>query len=156
MRLSENRILTTHVGSLPRPAELTRLYAQRARGEHADNAAIAAAGAKAVPWVIGEQLKAGIDLRVADVFPSPEQDHWYAMLLSVPMNYAPEPAPPRLQRQIPVVPYLDPQDDGYTQSIVWREVAHGVPLVHRALPLFVGEPVPARLGARPQSSLRPR
>ena len=62
MHLSENRILTTHVGSLPRPPELTRLYARRARGEAVDNAVIADAGAKAVPWVIAQQLAAGIDV----------------------------------------------------------------------------------------------
>ena len=33
MRRSEERILTTHTGSLPRPPELTRLYVRRARGE---------------------------------------------------------------------------------------------------------------------------
>ena len=32
MRRSEDRILTTHTGSLPRPPELTRLYVRRARG----------------------------------------------------------------------------------------------------------------------------
>ena len=62
MRLSETRILTTHVGSLPRPPELTRLYAQRARGEMVDQRAIADAGAKAVPWVIGQQLASGMDV----------------------------------------------------------------------------------------------
>ena len=44
MRRSEKRILTTHTGSLPRPLELTRLYAQRARGEPVDAAELAAAG----------------------------------------------------------------------------------------------------------------
>ena len=62
MRLSETRILTTHVGSLPRPPELTRLYARRARGEAVDAKAIADAGAKAVPWVIEQQLAAGMDV----------------------------------------------------------------------------------------------
>ena len=33
MQRSRSRILTTHTGSLPRPRELTRLYAARARGE---------------------------------------------------------------------------------------------------------------------------
>ena len=33
MRWSDERILTTHTGSLPRPPELTRLYVRRARGE---------------------------------------------------------------------------------------------------------------------------
>jgi len=36
MRRSEDRILTTHTGSLPRPPELTRLYVRRARGESVD------------------------------------------------------------------------------------------------------------------------
>src|SRR5215472_4409289 len=38
MRRSEERILTTHTGSLPRPPELTRLYVRRARGESVDPA----------------------------------------------------------------------------------------------------------------------
>ena len=36
MRWSDERILTTHTGSLPRPPELTRLYVRRARGEAID------------------------------------------------------------------------------------------------------------------------
>jgi len=32
MRWSDERILTTHTGSLPRSPELTRLYVHRARG----------------------------------------------------------------------------------------------------------------------------
>ena len=62
MHLSETRILTTHVGSLPRPPALTRLYAQRSKGEAVDAKVLAETGAKAVPWVIGRQLEAGIDV----------------------------------------------------------------------------------------------
>ncbi len=62
MQSSDNRILTTHVGSLPRPAELTRLYASRARGEAVDEAVIKDVGAKAVPWVLARQIEAGIDV----------------------------------------------------------------------------------------------
>src|ERR1051325_8113215 len=36
MQRSEQRILTTHAGSLPRPAALTRLFAQRVNGEPVD------------------------------------------------------------------------------------------------------------------------
>ena len=36
MRRSEDRILTTHTGSLPRPPELTGLHVRRARGESVD------------------------------------------------------------------------------------------------------------------------
>ena len=38
MQWSNERILTTHTGSLPRPPELTRLYVRRARGEAVDPA----------------------------------------------------------------------------------------------------------------------
>jgi 5-methyltetrahydropteroyltriglutamate--homocysteine methyltransferase len=56
------RILTTHAGSLPRPPDLTHLYAQRARDETVDEAEVAAAGREAVAWVVGKQRKAGIDI----------------------------------------------------------------------------------------------
>ena len=36
MLTSKDRILTTHTGSLPRPAALTELYARRAEGETID------------------------------------------------------------------------------------------------------------------------
>src|SRR5437588_146279 len=38
MRWSEDRFLTTHTASLPRPPELTRLYVRRARGGEVDPA----------------------------------------------------------------------------------------------------------------------
>ena len=62
MRLSDTRILTTHTGSLPRPAELTRLYARRARGEAVDEAAIVREGRKAVPWIVQQQIAADLDI----------------------------------------------------------------------------------------------
>ncbi len=62
MRRSEERILTTHTGSLPRPPELTRLYARRARGEPVDAAALAAAVQTALRWVVPKQIEAGIDI----------------------------------------------------------------------------------------------
>src|SRR5947209_8989127 len=62
MRRSENRILTTHTGSLPRPLELTKLYAQRARGEPVDAAALQAAGRAALRAIVPKQVEAGIDV----------------------------------------------------------------------------------------------
>ena len=47
MLASTNRILTTHTGSLPRPAALTDLYASRAEGKTIDEAALDARGAHA-------------------------------------------------------------------------------------------------------------
>ncbi len=60
MRKSDKRILTTHTGSLPRPAALTRLYARRARGESVDEGALAAAGMDALRAVVPKQIAAGI------------------------------------------------------------------------------------------------
>ena len=59
---SEARILTTHAGSLPRPPELTRLFAKRARGETVDEEALASAGRDAVAWVVTKQREIGIDI----------------------------------------------------------------------------------------------
>jgi 5-methyltetrahydropteroyltriglutamate--homocysteine methyltransferase len=62
MQRSPSRILTTHTGSLPRPRELTRLYAQRATGAPADDAEIARAGRDAVRRIVNKQREAGIDV----------------------------------------------------------------------------------------------
>src|ERR1700712_5591786 len=57
MRRSDKRILTTHTGSLPRPLELTRLYAQRARGETVDAGVLATAGRDAMKAIIAKQVE---------------------------------------------------------------------------------------------------
>jgi 5-methyltetrahydropteroyltriglutamate--homocysteine methyltransferase len=62
MRRSHGRILTTHTGSLPRPPELTRLYARRARGEAVDTVEIEQAGHAALQGIVPKQIAAGIDI----------------------------------------------------------------------------------------------
>jgi 5-methyltetrahydropteroyltriglutamate--homocysteine methyltransferase len=62
MQRSTSRILTTHTGSLPRPRELTRLYATRARGEAVDAGEIDRAGREAVRAIVRKQHDAGIDV----------------------------------------------------------------------------------------------
>jgi 5-methyltetrahydropteroyltriglutamate--homocysteine methyltransferase len=62
MRWSAERILTTHCGSLPRPAELVRLYGRRAAGEAVDEVALAAAGRGAMRESIVRQTASGIDV----------------------------------------------------------------------------------------------
>ena len=61
MQRSTDRILTTHTGSLPRPASLVELYVRKARGEAVD-AELAAAGHAAMRDVIARQRDAGIDI----------------------------------------------------------------------------------------------
>jgi len=62
LRRSDNRILTTHTGSLPRPLALTRLYARRARGEPVDAAELQASGRAAMKDIIAKQAEAGVDI----------------------------------------------------------------------------------------------
>ncbi len=62
MQWSENRILTTHTGSLPRPPELTRLYVQRARGAAIDRDELDRLGKAALGRIVDKQIEAGIDI----------------------------------------------------------------------------------------------
>jgi 5-methyltetrahydropteroyltriglutamate--homocysteine methyltransferase len=62
MRRSTGRILTTHAGSLPRPAALTSLYIRRAGGESIGADEIAAAGRAALGAIVPEQVEAGVDI----------------------------------------------------------------------------------------------
>ena len=62
MQWSNDRILTTHTGSLPRPPELTRLYVQRARGAAVDPAEITRLGKAALGRIVDKQIEAGVDI----------------------------------------------------------------------------------------------
>ena len=62
MRWSDERILTTHTGSLPRPPELTRLYVQRARGGAVDPAELDRLGKEALRQIVEKQVEAGVDI----------------------------------------------------------------------------------------------
>ena len=62
MQHSRERILTTHTGSLPRPAALVQMYARRANGEHVDEALINDAGHRAMQESVERQMANGIDI----------------------------------------------------------------------------------------------
>jgi 5-methyltetrahydropteroyltriglutamate--homocysteine methyltransferase len=62
MRNSQDRILTTHVGSLPRPDDLIELNRAYAAGETADETAREARTESAVAEVVRRQREAGIDI----------------------------------------------------------------------------------------------
>ncbi len=62
MKTSENRILTTHVGSLPRPDGLLALLQAQDQGEPYDADALAGAATRAVADCVRDQRKAGIDV----------------------------------------------------------------------------------------------
>ena len=65
MRHSTDRILTTHVGSLPRPHDLLDLLKQRLEGAQVDQEHFAARLKQSVEDMVAKQANAGIDI-VAD------------------------------------------------------------------------------------------
>jgi 5-methyltetrahydropteroyltriglutamate--homocysteine methyltransferase len=62
MQRSDRRILTTHVGSIPRPPMLRDLLVRHDHGETVDAAALEREAAAAVRAVVARQLEAGIDV----------------------------------------------------------------------------------------------
>ena len=62
MKLSTERILTTHVGSLPRPDDLLELLRQEDRGEAVDEEALHARTTEAVAQAVADQVAAGVDV----------------------------------------------------------------------------------------------
>ncbi len=62
MSLSRDRILTTHVGSLPRNDKLSDLLVKREAGEAYDQAEMDREMDRAVSHVVEKQVSAGIDI----------------------------------------------------------------------------------------------
>ncbi len=77
MQRSTDRILTTHVGSLPRPEKLVKMLGKEDRGEQVDPAILQATISEAVTKVVTEQVRAGIDI-VCDGEVSKMSYHVYA------------------------------------------------------------------------------
>ena len=62
MKRSEDHILTTHAGSLPRPSDLRAMLDAKVRGESYDPAALAERVKTAVKEVVDQQVAYGIDV----------------------------------------------------------------------------------------------
>jgi 5-methyltetrahydropteroyltriglutamate--homocysteine methyltransferase len=62
MRRSRDRILTTHTGSLPRPADLDQLIADRETGADVDQAAFDKRVEQAVADIVASQLASGVSV----------------------------------------------------------------------------------------------
>ena len=62
MKLSADRILTTHVGSLPRPNDVAEALLARQRGEPMTPDAFAATVRRAVADAVAKQAEAGVDV----------------------------------------------------------------------------------------------
>ena len=62
MKRSTDRILTTHVGSLPRPAELIEIMIAQDKGETVDAAGFETKLKNAVGEVVRKQVELGVDV----------------------------------------------------------------------------------------------
>jgi 5-methyltetrahydropteroyltriglutamate--homocysteine methyltransferase len=62
MKTSTDRILTTHVGSMPRPDDMLDLLRREDRGEAVDQTALQARATTAVAETVKAQVSAGIDV----------------------------------------------------------------------------------------------
>lgn len=62
MRTSQDRILTSHVGSLPRPPDMLAMLEAKETGESVDQQALDERISRAISDVVAAQLDAGIDI----------------------------------------------------------------------------------------------
>ncbi len=62
MKRSTDRILTTHVGSLPRPDDLLALMAARMDGKPVDDGAYASTLRRATDDIVNKQIEVGLDI----------------------------------------------------------------------------------------------
>jgi 5-methyltetrahydropteroyltriglutamate--homocysteine methyltransferase len=62
MRLSDNHIITTHVGSLPRTERLDALLISRDHGRHVDETEFVTEVDRSLSYVIDRQLESGVEI----------------------------------------------------------------------------------------------
>src|SRR5262245_37224543 len=62
MKTSASRILTTHVGSMPRPESIKSLLRARLAGEAVDDAQLGARATEAVTEAVRQQARVGLDV----------------------------------------------------------------------------------------------
>ena len=94
MKTSTDRILTTHVGSLPRPAALRELLVSKDKGEAYDKAEMARLTTRAVADIVQRQVAAGVDIVDDGEMSKPGYSTYIADRLSGFAGHAP--AKPRL------------------------------------------------------------
>jgi len=93
MKLSTDRILTTHVGSLPRPAAILPMLQAQSAGQAYDAVALIAATATAVGDIVRRQIETGIDIISDGEFGKGSYTHYVRHRLSGIELTPPETAP---------------------------------------------------------------
>jgi 5-methyltetrahydropteroyltriglutamate--homocysteine methyltransferase len=94
MKTSRDRILTTHVGSLPRPAALRALLVKKDQGEPYDKAELGRVTKQAVADIVRRQAEAGVDIVDDGEMSKPGYSTYIADRLTGFAGH--EPAKPRL------------------------------------------------------------
>jgi 5-methyltetrahydropteroyltriglutamate--homocysteine methyltransferase len=94
MKTSQDRILTTHVGSLPRPPELRQLLVRKDQGEPYDTDELARRARQAVVDIVRRQAAVGVDIVNDGEMSKPGYSTYVADRLSGFAGH--EPAKPRL------------------------------------------------------------
>jgi 5-methyltetrahydropteroyltriglutamate--homocysteine methyltransferase len=94
MKTSTDRILTTHVGSLPRPAALRELLVKKDQGEAYDKPELERLTRQAVHDIVRRQVTAGVDIVDDGEMSKPGYSTYVADRLTGFAGH--KPAPPRL------------------------------------------------------------
>jgi len=94
MKTSQDRILTTHVGSLPRPPELKELLVRKDQGQSYDEATLDRLTRQAVFDIVRRQAQTGVDIVNDGEMSKPGYSTYVADRLSGFSGH--EPAKPRL------------------------------------------------------------
>ena len=94
MKTSQDRILTTHTGSLPRPSELRAVLVKKDQGEPYDKAELARLTREAVSAIVRRQAEVGVDVINDGEMSKPGYSTYVADRLTGFAGH--EPAKPRL------------------------------------------------------------
>jgi len=100
VKISRDRILTTHVGSLPRPPELRQLLVSKDQGQPYDKAALDRLTRQAVVDIVRRQAEVGVDIVNDGEMSKPGYSTYVADRLSGFAGH--EPATPRLDTREPM------------------------------------------------------
>jgi 5-methyltetrahydropteroyltriglutamate--homocysteine methyltransferase len=93
MKHSTDRILTTHAGSLSRPADLIAINRARAAGEKIDDVSYEQCLAEAVAGVVRKQREVGVDVPDDGEFGKPMSANYDGNMLSYGGLVAPRRGP---------------------------------------------------------------
>jgi 5-methyltetrahydropteroyltriglutamate--homocysteine methyltransferase len=137
MQRSTERIYTTHVGSLPRPAALLDLMKAGADGQAVDSGELAAAEREAVAEVVGRQRAAGLDV-VSDGEQS--KTGFFAYIGQRLAGYEPRPGRSSTSRfQVEIDAFPEYYEEYLKGAMTGSSAVPGVPLVCTGPVSYIGQ-----------------